>query len=208
MCVKCQQNELIRSVQDRGMSAEVWTGNVEGVGRVWYSVSAARAALARIVETGGVIGEADYEWFSVAMLWETQISKSEIVAEHLDHVNTAEPVFLVTTGETEQGDNVTLIDGNHRVARAHRDGVKFVKGLRFSLAFSNDIRIPPERAILEDLIQELLTTGAVVSFLDTPDGRVPVLSGGTLRPSGPDDHPLRAEIVANLKNGPKLVPLT
>lgn len=202
-CEKCRQHfdlfqaRLLLGGQNHG---ERWSGVVtrDGVAEPrWYDVSRAKNALA----AAGARPE-HAEPFSVPMLWYAQIRHSYIVESHLPHVDHDAPILLVTTHvDPTRGDCITLVDGIHRVARAYRAGEPTVRGFKFSLAFSDTLIVEPRVAILDELIAEAVASGAKIV---TVDG-VPCVSGGRLRDSTPDDHPLRAEMVAEFRRGPTVV---
>jgi hypothetical protein len=178
---------------------ETWSGRVDAFPqKVWYNVTLAKTVMAAVPVPYELLQD-----ISVAMMWECQVSKSEVHAEHLDHVDTTDPILLVTTHTDPRGDWVTLIDGNHRVARAYRDGVEFIKGITLSEDFSRRIMLDPREAVFDELITELLATGGKV---DVTDAAV-IIAGGNPAPSTPDDHPYREELIRVIRGGPALFPL-
>jgi hypothetical protein len=198
MCIKCDQRAELIKMLGEGKAEHVgttWSGKVACYPeKVWFDVSAAKKTLAACPPIPPEL----YDRVSVKMLWDTQVSKSEVVAEHLDHVDTTDPVLLVTTHrDALTGEDwVTLIDGNHRVARAYRDGVEYLSAIRLGIAFSRAIMIPPARAVLDELLTEILNTGGKSDI--TEAGLV--IAGGNPAPQTADDHPLRAEYLAAFRN--------
>lgn len=200
-CEKCRQyGELFQARLLLGGRhyGERWSGVVNSEHR-WYDVSRAKNTL----EVNRV-GREHCQRFAVLPLWEMQIRDSYIVAEHLPHTDPDAPILLVTTHvDPVHGDCITLIDGIHRVARAHNEKRETVVGFKFSLAFSETLRIDPHTAILDELIAEACSTGGRIIEVRG----MPCVTGGRLRDSTPDDHPLRAEMVAEFRRGPTVVNL-
>lgn len=198
-CEKCRQHfELFQARMLLGGHhyGERWSGVVNTEHR-WYDVSRAKNTL-----EANRVGREHCQRFAVAPLWEAQIRDSYIVEEHLPHTDPDAPILLVTTHvDPLHGDCITLIDGIHRIARAFREGRATVVGFKFSLAFSNTLLVEPRQAILDELIAEACATGAKITEVNG----VPCVSGGTLRDATPDDHPLRAAMVAEFRRGPTLV---
>lgn len=199
-CEKCKQNfELFQTRLLLGgiHYGERWSGKIDFNGRPehrWYDVSKAR----NMLEASGA-GDEDRENFSVAALWQSQVSLSYIDEGHLHHTDPAAPVLLVTTHvDRVHGDSATLIDGIHRVARAKREGRANVSGFRLSLLVSQMLLIEPRQAVLDELATEAVASGGIVREING----APYVIGGTLRDSTADDHPLRAEMVAEFRRGP------
>lgn len=195
-CSKCRaRTERLAAQSDGVQFGETWSGKPEPFSeKVWYNVSLARQLLAPHWPLPADL----LEDVSVAELWAAQVSVSQFEAGHLDHVDLADPLLLVTTHETPEGGSVTLIDGIHRVARAHRDGIESLKAVRLSLAVSQTLLIDPQEAVFEELVNEILATGGEIK----PHGRAMVVVGGNPAPQAPDDHPLRAEMLAAIRGGP------
>ncbi len=201
MCFKCAKRlEVIAASASGKPYGETWSGKVDAYPeKVWYNVGLAKKVLAACPAVPVEL----LEDISVPMMWECQVSKSEVVREHLDHVNTSDPILLVTTHNDPRGDWVTLIDGNHRVARAYRDGVPTIKGVRLGYDFSRSLLMDPRECVFDELVNELLATGGKV---DVTDAAV-IISGGNPAPSTDDDHPYRETLLKTIRGGPALFPL-
>lgn len=200
VCEKCAQHaELYHATLALGKHyGERWSGVVNGEHR-WYDVSRAK----NVLESHNITRDR-CQRFSVSALWETQIRDSYIVEGHLYHTDPTAPVILVTTHvDPDRGDCLTLVDGIHRVARAHRECVSYIDGIKLSLAFSDSLLVEPREAILDELIAEAASTGGKLVVRDG----VAEIVGGTVRDAKPTDHPLRASMIEAFRRGPVLVNL-
>lgn len=189
MCQKCEANANIAA----GYTSEVWTGFFDGQKR-WYDMSRAKRTLA----AAGGVPESRLVEIDVDELWHAQVSHWEFDPERLPHVDLAEPLILGATETTPAGDVLSLMDGIHRVARAYVERVPTLKAIQLSLAFTADIRIPDEAAVLEELATEIVLTGG--SVVGLPGGQI-LLAGGQVAPLAANDHPLRAVYLSHLAAG-------
>lgn len=200
-CEKCEQwHALQESAKLYGERyGETWSGVVNGE-RVWYDVSAARSIIGAAVRAAreGRTEPAATQEFSVSDLWEHQVKTAYVVAEHLAHVDTAEPVIMAVTHVEPEGEYLSLIDGTHRLARAYFEKRPTIAAYRLSYAFSKTLKIDSEAAVTSEIVTEALASGATVEAV--ADGFV--IRGGSLRPSTADDHPLRAVLLERLRAEP------
>jgi len=193
-CIKCRERAELKAEVGDAFHGETWSGRIEPSGeKVWYNVSRAKEILAACPVPANFLADV-----SVRQLWEMQVSKSHVEAAHLEHVDMSDPVLLATTAVDGPNDYITLIDGNHRVARAFRDGIETLKAVKFSKAFSQTLLIDPREAVLNELLVEILATGGRV---DSVDG-VFVVTGGNPAPQTLDDHPLRLGFLSAIRSGP------
>ncbi len=197
MCSKCDEHQLIRSGAYIG---ENWTGLINDV-RTWYDVGLAKMILAKCPP----IDVALLEEYSVAELWENQVRHSETVEGHIGHVDMAVPILVATIGTADDGRDICqLIDGLHRVTRAHREGIATIKGIHLSHAFSRGLIIDPEIAVLNEVAEELLASGGRMVEIETERGKRLAVVGGSLRPQNGFDHPERLKYLS--KRGPIVLP--
>lgn len=212
MCPKCESNERIRNAvtQIGGDSiryTEVWSGRLNGVKR-WFNMSLAKELLSRVL-LGRPARDVPREYLfdvDVAEVWRDQISSCEIVADHLDHVDMSDPPIVGMTPHPTLVDtyNLHVMDGIHRFARAHRDGLRTLRVIRLSPEATSEIEIDPYEACLEEIMTELLGTGAEIRI--TPAG--PCIVGGRVPRFDPsNDHPIKEKIIQTIASGPAMFTL-
>lgn len=185
MCVKCDKRAAMLA---DSAYRNIWSGRLSGYPhKVWFDVSKAKEYLAAHPAVPVLV--------PIAHLWEVQVRFSEVVVEHLDHVNTADPILLFVTRVVEGTPYFTVVDGQHRVTRAHRDGVEEIPAIGFGLEASMSFMCNPREMVWEELFAEIEATGGRVHL----HGATIIAIGGNPAPQTEDDHPYRAEALTMLK---------
>lgn len=130
MCVKCRQYHAV--IADHHV--EYFATWLYGGGELAFNVTEAKRLL------WGQRVEA----VAVGPLYENQVAHNELDAGHLDHVDLESPIIMALRDVGEPDLYAYLIDGNHRVARAHRDGIPTLPAYWLEPHETQKILIPPD----------------------------------------------------------------
>lgn len=199
-CRRCLDRK--RAQETAGPAGTVWSGTVFGVER-WFNVSKAFEPI-RLAEklSPALISEFRID-VSVAELWDAQVSKWEVETDHVPHVNLLDPILLATFVEPGHPPSQIIIDGIHRVAKAHALGVDTLPAYRLTPEATLASEMTAEQFFTDQILTELVYSGAQL----VPVGGTLVVSGGKPPVLKPDDHPVRRRLIRMMLDGPTMVQL-